>query len=77
MREGDWILDKDTGRLGNVIKVFSYGVTARFDGMTATRKYEEIELAPLDMQAEDVKEMLDLALQTKDEEWFRELTSKC
>lgn len=73
---GDWILDKDNGRLGNVIRVFSEWVSAKFGGMTAIKKFEEIELAPVDIHAEDVNEMLEIALQTKDEEWFRELISK-
>jgi hypothetical protein len=75
-REGDWVIDKISSTLGNVIRVYTDGVTARFGGMSAIRKNEDIELASLDIQKDDIESMVDMALQTNDREWFAELTER-
>lgn len=38
--------------------------------------YNDIEVLPLDIRDEDIHAMIDLALQTRDEEWFIELNKK-
>lgn len=76
-KEGDWIIDKKYGGVvGTVSNVFLDGVTARFGNMAVIRTFENIELAPLDIKPEDVASMIDLALLTKDHEWFSELTRR-
>lgn len=44
------------------------------DGIRPSRiGYDDIEVLPLDIREEDIHAMIDLALQTKDEDWFNEL----
>lgn len=71
--DGAWVIDKTHGMTGYVLRVFPDGVTARFGEMTAIRKNENVELAPLDLCTEDFKDMMELALMTKDFDWAHEL----
>jgi hypothetical protein len=75
-KEGDWIIDKEHGLHGNVLRVFPDGVTARFGGMTAIRANHNIELAPIDIQDEDLLAMQHLAVEIGDYEWFCELGTR-
>lgn len=76
-REGSWIIDKKYGGdVGTVSNVFLDGVTARFGNRVAIRTFEDIELAPLNIQQEDMAAMIDLALATNDKDWFSELVKK-
>ncbi|MCD4838144.1 IDEAL domain-containing protein [Neobacillus sedimentimangrovi] len=75
-REGDWIIDKKYKRLGRVSTVFSDGITAKIGGMTALRSFDQVDPAPLDIQQEDIKAMIDLALDTNDQKWFMELSEQ-
>lgn len=75
-RVGDWIIENAYGLKGTVSNVWDNGVTAKFGEMTAMRKFEHIQLAPLVLQQDDIETMIELALATKDEDWFRELTSR-
>ncbi|MBO0959538.1 hypothetical protein J1P26_07300 [Neobacillus sp. MM2021_6] len=72
-RSGDWIIESAHGLTGTVLHVWPDGVTARFGGMTAIRANHQIRLAPLDIQQEDLLAMQHLAVETGDEEWFREI----
>jgi hypothetical protein len=72
-REGDWIIDKVHGQLGNVLHVYPDGVTAKFGGMTCLRGNHNIELAPTDIQAEDLLAMQHVAVETGDYDWFCQL----
>lgn len=72
-KPGDWIIDGGSGQLGTVCKVFTDGISAKFGGMTAIRKMENIHRAPLDIQQEDLLAMQHLAVETGDEQWFREI----
>lgn len=74
--EGQWIIDKKYKLLGTVTRVFPDGVTVRYGGLAAIRHNDHVEPAPLDIQQEDIASMIDLALATKDEQWFTELTQR-
>jgi hypothetical protein len=75
-REGDWIIDNESGRLGTVSKVFHSGITARFGEAVAIRKNENITLAPLDIREEDLLSMQYLAVEMDDREWFQQLAQR-
>ena len=81
--KGDWVYDK-IGRLGFITGVHTETkqITARFIrssfGMeitsTAIKYMNEIKLAPISEPDEEEKEFLiDLALRTKDREWFEQI----
>jgi hypothetical protein len=74
--EGDWIIEKDTGRVGIVCKKSWCEVSIRFGKAVALRYPEDIELAPLDIKQEDIADMIELSLWTKDKEWFNDLTAR-
>jgi hypothetical protein len=75
-KEGDWIIESMYGLLGTVSNVWPDGVTAKFGGMTAIRKNENISLATLDITDEDLLAMQHLALETGDYDWFCELGAR-
>jgi hypothetical protein len=75
-QEGDWVVDKVHGLKGIVLRVYPDGVTAKFGGMTAIRKNENIELDPLDILDEDLLSMQHLAVEIGDSEWFCELGAR-
>lgn len=75
-KEGDWIIENIYGLLGMVLHVWPDGVTARFGGMTAIRRNENISLAPLDINDEDLLAMKYLALETDDKDWYQELSTR-
>lgn len=72
--EGDWIIEKDTGRVGRVCRKSWCEVSVRFGNAVALRYPEDLELAPLEVQEEDIADMIELALATKDKCWFEELS---
>lgn len=76
LQEGSWIVDKVYGEIGTVSRVFPDGVTAKFGNMVCIRKKINFELAPLDIQASDLKDMMELALETKDYEWAKSISQQ-
>lgn len=76
VKEGDWIIETVYGLLGTISNVWPDGVTAKFGGMTAIRKNENITLAPLNITDEDLLAMKYLALETNDKEWYQELSAR-
>ncbi|MEH7093970.1 hypothetical protein [Neobacillus vireti] len=74
--EGDWVREIDTGRIGICKKKSWCEVSVRFGKAAALRYPEELELAPLDIQNEDLLAMQHLAVEIGDEQWFRELAQK-
>lgn len=75
-KEGDWIIERAYKLLGTVLKVWPTGVTAKFGEMTAIRSFEHIQLAPLDIQEEDLLAMQHLAVNTGDYQWFCEISER-
>jgi hypothetical protein len=72
--EGDWIVDIDTGRVGILAKKHWCEVAIRFGKSAVAIRYPDaVELAPLDIRAEDLIAMQHLAVDTGDFKWFREL----
>lgn len=75
-KEGDWIIDNACGLQGVVLRVFPDGITARFGGLTALRKNENVTMAPLDIQKEDLLAIQHLAVETGDYLWFCEISER-
>lgn len=46
------------------------------DGRSLIVDDTEIRVLPLEIHKEDIEAMIDLALQTRDEEWFNELSNR-
>jgi hypothetical protein len=70
---GDWVVEKNTGRIGTVAKKHWSEVAVHFGKAVALRYHDQIELAPLDIQAEDLLAMQHLAVDINDKQWFVEL----
>jgi hypothetical protein len=75
-QSGDWIVEKDTGRVGIVAKKHWAEVAIYFENAVALRHHDQIELAPLDIQEEDILALQHLAVDTGDEKWFSELAER-
>jgi hypothetical protein len=75
-QEGDWVVDKDTGRVGILKRKTWCEVSIRFKNAVSIRYPEAVELAQLDIRNEDIADMIELALITKDKAWFDELTAR-
>jgi hypothetical protein len=72
--EGDWVVDIDTGRVGILSRKHWCEVAIRFGKSAVAVRYPEaVELAPLDIQNEDLLAMQHLAVEMNDKEWFIEL----
>ncbi|MCM3651310.1 IDEAL domain-containing protein [Metabacillus litoralis] len=82
----EWVKD-DSGRLGYITGVhIDNQITARFIrsaagyemNSTAVKQSTEVKHAPLETtpSEDDLYFLINLSLDTNDEEWFKELTSK-
>jgi uncharacterized protein YpiB (UPF0302 family) len=83
-KEGEWILDK-SDCLGYITNVHQNDqISARFirtkHGSEMRRAsilhLNEIRKAPIELYEESLHFIIDLSLEMKDKEWFKELTSK-
>lgn len=80
LKIGSWVREEKTGRIGIVTKknndefYVKFTWTTNFTTLSAgwIHKYE-LQRAPMDIRREDVKAMMDLALDTKDFRWCKEL----
>jgi hypothetical protein len=74
--EGDWVVEKNTGRVGILRRKHWCEVTVRFGDATAIRHPEEVELAPLDIRKEDILDLQCLTVTLDQREWFEELSER-
>jgi hypothetical protein len=72
-RDGDWVVEVATGRVGYVIKKYWCEVRVKFGRKTEIVYPEMIELAPMYLQQEDFLAMQMLAVNTDDKEWFDQM----
>jgi hypothetical protein len=70
---GDWVVEKDTGRIGILAKKQWAEVAVRFGKTVELRYHDQIELAPLDILDVDLLAMQHLAVEINDKQWFVEL----
>jgi hypothetical protein len=70
---GDWVREKNTGRVGILKNKKWCEVSVRFGNAVAIRYPDEVELAPLDIKIEDLLSMQHVAVDMGDYEWFCEL----
>jgi hypothetical protein len=75
-RDGDWVVEVATGRVGYVLKKYWCEVRVKFGRKTEIVYPEMIELAPLDIQNVDLHEMQMLAVDRRDKEWFYSLSQR-
>jgi uncharacterized protein YpiB (UPF0302 family) len=75
-REGDWVVEIATGRVGYVVKKYWCEVMVKFGRKTEIVYPEMMELAPMELQQEDLLEMQRLAVDTGDKEWFYSLSQR-
>jgi hypothetical protein len=73
---GDWVIERDTGRVGICVNKKWCEVSVRFGNARALRYPEELELAPLDIREEDLLTMQHLAVEIKDFTWFKEIGAR-
>lgn len=76
MQEGSWVIDLFYKELGTVLRMFPESVSAKFGKRTSLRTKQQVKMAPLDIQQEDLKDMMELALMTKDFDWAREISKQ-
>jgi hypothetical protein len=75
-QEGDWVKEKETGRVGILRRKYWNAATILYGNAIALRYPDQIELASLDLRSDDLRDMVELALITNDKAWFEELTCK-
>ncbi|MGM7719415.1 IDEAL domain-containing protein [Metabacillus sp. Hm71] len=82
-REGDWVFDKYKC-LGYITNVHENEISGRFIrssagykmNRTSILKFEDIDPAEIEHQEADLMDMINLALQYDDEDWFLSLTDR-
>ncbi|MBO0961994.1 hypothetical protein J1P26_20010 [Neobacillus sp. MM2021_6] len=72
-RVGDWVVEKETGRIGILKNKTWCEVSIRFGQAVALRHPDQIELAPLDIHSVDILAMQHLAVDIGDRDWFMRL----
>jgi uncharacterized protein YpiB (UPF0302 family) len=65
----------DTVQITKVLRV-SDGELERISQRSGIYDVSQMEPLPSDLKVEDLGALIDIALDTKDEQWFRELTDK-
>jgi hypothetical protein len=80
LREGEWVYvfkHDGTKELGFIVMVGPEKTRIRLlDGTDTYRVPKNIEKAGLDLTDEDIDAMIDLALDTGDQDWFINLTER-
>jgi hypothetical protein len=66
---------KNSIQITNVLRIEN-GEMQKIGQQPGTYHHSQVEPLPSDLHADDIGTLIDIALDTKDEEWFRELTER-
>jgi hypothetical protein len=76
MKPGEWVYETETGQLGTIRKIEGPYVTILVKDAVILRYIGDLRKSPVVLYQADIKALIELALQTKDKEWFTELSKQ-